>query len=346
MLTLAGCTGDNPAAVPTPSVSVTTSPTPTPPPPILAPLTGRPVPTKTIARRGVLAIKIDNAVPARPHIGLDKADVVYEEPVEGGITRFIALFQSRDVKTIGPIRSGRLADIDILRDYGRPILAYSGAAGYVSDALKRSDLILMRHGAFGSLFWRDRSRYGPHNLMSSTGALYRNAPRRPLLEVPPLFSFDRELPDAPTPSPSPSVLREPPAWPSGRTVRVPFSSPAYTAVWRYDEVTGLYRRWHGSRRHKVVSGRQITAANVIVMKVRAATGTRRDGAGNTTPQLTLVGSGAATLLRDGVRIRGTWHRASLGAHTTFVDTEGRPFVLAPGNSWIELLPTSRSASYS
>lgn len=344
---LTSCTGSEPSATPSPSGSATLSSSPTPPPPVLAPFTGRVASSSAIARRGVLAIKIDNATAARPHVGLDLADVVYEEPVEGGITRFIALFHSRDARTVGPIRSARLADIDILGDYGRAILAYSGAAGYVEKELRSADhLILMRHGAFGSLYRRDRSRRAPHNLFSSTTALYGAARPKPTLEVPPLFSFEDAIPEPPEPSPSPSATATPAAaWPSGKSVRIPFSSAAWTAVWRYNAATGLYRRWHGSNPHRVASGKQITAANVIVMKVRARPGSRADGAGNTTPQLTLVGSGAATLLRDGVRIKGTWRRASLSAATTFTDQLGRPFVLASGNTWIELVPTSKSASY-
>ena len=103
-------------------------------PPPVCPLTGAPAPHGTIPDRPVLAVKIENLPEARPQAGLDRADIVYEEPVEGGITRFIALFQCDEANQVGPIRSGRTTDPEILVQYGKPPLAYSGGAGQVRKA--------------------------------------------------------------------------------------------------------------------------------------------------------------------------------------------------------------------
>ncbi len=327
-----------------------TSPAPSasarPPRVVYGPLTGLPVASKARARRPALAVKIDNAVAARPHAGLDRADIVYEVPVEGGVTRFIAIFQSRDAATVGPIRSSRLSDIDVLAEYGRPLLAFSGAAGYVLAELPKANVVLLPHGSNGSIYWRQSGRFAPHNLMSSTRALYAAARGGNATPAPRLFGFDaRVLRRFPTalrwePSASPSPL-----WPSGEGVRVPFSSESWTAVWRYHARTGLYRRAHGSVPHRAADGKRITARNVIVMRVGSQVGGRPGGAGASTPQLQLVGSGAAVLLRDGVRINGRWSRSSAADRTVFTDDRGRPFALAPGNTWIEVVPTTVRPSY-
>jgi hypothetical protein len=296
------------------------------------------VASKALARRPVLAVKIDNAVAARPHVGIDRADVVYELPVEGGITRFIAIYQSRDARAVGPIRSSRLSDIDLLAEYGRPLLAFSGAAGYVLDALAGANLVLLPHGANGSIYWRESGRYAPHNLMSATRPLYGAGAGRGATRPPRPFAFG-ELPAAipfrtwpPEPPPRSTLPGR-----SGLHARISFSSESWTAVWDYR--TGLYRRSHGSVPHRTAGGTRITAQNVIIMSIVSRIGGASDKAGNTTPQLQFVGSGGAVLLRDGRRFEGRWSRASLAQATRFTDRRGRPFVLSPGNTWIEVVPT-------
>lgn len=303
--------------------------------------------------RPFLAVKIDNATAARPHAGLEKADLVYEEPVEGGITRFIAIFHSRNASTVGPVRSARLTDIDVLEQYGRVPLAYSGAAGYVLRAISRSRVISLAHGGLGSIYRRDGSRRAPHNLFSSTQGLYRAAraknpsvPREPFVFGELLEPPEPRAPASPSPvaSGSPSASPAPAAWPSGASVRIPFTSSAWTAVWRYDERAGLYRRWHGSTRHRVVSGKQVTARNVVVLRADT-TNRNRQAAARGTPELVLTGSGEATLLRDGARIKGRWKRASERDMFTFTDALGRPWTFGTGVTWIELVPSRIRPTY-
>jgi len=313
-----------------------------PPPPPDAPLTGV-VTTEALARRPLLAIKIDNHTAARPHIGLDDADIVYEEPVEGGITRFIAIYQSRNASTVGPIRSARLTDIDVLEQYGRVPLAYSGAAGYVLRAISRSKTISLAHGGLGSIYHRAGGRPAPHNLFSSTKELYAAArARNPSVPRAP-FTFGALL-EPPQPSGSPSPSTAPARWPSGASVRIPFTSAPWIAVWRYDERQRVYRRWHSSTPHRVAGGEQVTARNVIVMRVETRS-VNREAARRGTPQLALTGSGDAVLLRDGVRIAGRWSRAALSDMFAFTDARGRPWTFATGNTWIELVPTRIRPSY-
>lgn len=341
-LALGACTDSTPSArdddtTPSPP----TSPSPTaPPPPPRAPLTGL-VTNAAVARRPALAIKIDNHTDARPQVALARADVVYEEPVEGGITRFIAIFQSRSAGKVGPVRSARLTDIDVLAQYGRPILAFSGAAGYVLRAVRDANLVSLPHGGFGGLYRRDSSQWvAPHNLFTSTNGLWRLAARRRPSPVPNLFTFGPLVPPPPRPvptssaTPSPSPI--PQAYPGGRRVIVPFGG-AYTADWRYLASAGKYLRWSGSARHRLVGGGQISANNVVIMMVRTKN-TNRTAARKGTPQLKFVGYGPAVLLRNGVRVVGRWSRLTLQSPTVFTDSFGRPMTFAPGNTWFELVP--------
>jgi hypothetical protein len=349
-LLVTACTGSEPNALPSESPSPTPSmtPSPTPPPPVLAPLTGLKLASAAILGRPALAVKIDNHTGARPQVGLDKADIVYEEPVEGGITRFIAIFHSRDASKVGPVRSARLTDLDVLAEYGRPLLAFSGAAAYVLKAVRKANLVSLPHGAYGSIYRRDSSRWvAPHNLFTSTKDLWRVAAKRNTSPAPVKWAFGAPASPPPAPvavtspgaTPTPAIAR----WPRGVKATVPFGG-AWTSVWQFDYRLGRYMRFHGSVPHRAVTGTQLSAANVLVMRV-ATQRNNSQAAAHGTPELALVGSGEAVLLRDGVRIAGRWARTRLGAATTFTDSLGRPFVFAPGNTWVELVPTKIKPRY-
>ena len=332
LLALSACTTSSPNVAPSQSPSPSaTSPTPAPPP-AFATLTGLRLKDPATNRRPALAVKIDNHIDGRPQVGLDRADVVYEEPVEGGITRFIAIFHSQDATKVGPVRSARLTDLEVLREYGKPLLSFSGAAGYVLKAIRKSEfLVSLPHGRFPSIYRRDSSRwFAPHNLFTSTKDLWRVGRGTSATPAPVLFGFGEPAP----PPPSTGAI---PRWPRGRKATIPFGG-SYTAVWSYDGGSGRYLRWHGNVKHRTLTGGQVTAANVLVMRV-ATTRSNRDAAAHGTPELELVGSGEFVLLRNGIRIAGRWSRARPGAPTRFTDELGRPVLLAPGNTWIELVPT-------
>jgi hypothetical protein len=352
-LALGACTDTEPRAEPTAgptteSPSATPTPAPKPAPPLVAPLTGLPLKDARILQRPALAVKIDNHTAARPQVGLDKADIVYEEPVEGGITRFIAIFHSRDASTVGPVRSARLTDLQVLNEYRRPILAFSGAASYVLRAVRKASLVSLPHGAHPSLYHRASSYAAPHNLFTSTLALFHAARNRHTSPAPVKFAYGANVltpPPVPQPSVSPGATSTPAPgrWLRGRQVTVPFGG-AWTAVWKYDARIGKYVRFHASRMHRNANGVPVTAANVLIMRV----GTQRKSqaaAEHGTPELALVGSGEAVLLRNGVRIVGRWTRARNNAPTRFVDQLGRAFLFNPGVTWVELVPTKIKPRY-
>jgi hypothetical protein len=292
-----------------------------PPPPPSCPLTGQPAPHGRVPDRPALAIKVENLPEARPQAGLDRADVVYEEPVEGGITRFIVVYQCHDAGRVGPVRSGRTTDPKVLVQFGRPVMGYAGGQAPVVRAIDRAGVIDMNYNIAISAYIRDDSRAAPHNLYTSTRALWKAAKAKEGAPAP-VFAYDPEL-----------------AGPSrkARTVHLPFSS--YSDVfWKWSRTQAAWLRSHGTVPHLLEDGSQVQTANVVVMQVQVRSGPIVDAAGNHSPEVELTGSGKAYVFRDGRMIVGRWERPTLKDVTTFVTKAGAEIALAPGVTWVELLP--------
>lgn len=292
-------------------------------PPPSCPLTGEPAPHGLVPDRPALAVKVENLPDARPQAGLERADVVYEEPVEGGITRFIVVYQCRDAARVGPVRSGRTTDPKVLVQFGRPVMGYAGAQAPVVRAIDRAGVIDMNYTIAISAYSRDDSRPAPHNLYTSTRSLWKAAKAKDGAPAP-VFSYDPEL--------------------GGRsrkahTVHLPFSS--YSDVyWKWSRKQAAWLRSHGTVPHVLEDGTQVRAANVVVMQVQVTSGPIVDSAGNHSPEVDLTGSGKAYVFRGGRMIIGRWERASLNDVTTFATKGGTEIHLAPGVTWVELLPNT------
>ena len=140
---------------------------------LLSPFTGKPV--RSLNR--VLAVKIDNIVYARPQTGLARADLVYVLPVEGGLSRFLAVYSSDYPSVIGPVRSAREDDLELLRQFGRPAFAYSGATAALLPYIHRTARIVDLYDGIASGYYRDNSRIAPYNLYARTRQLLHQAPR-------------------------------------------------------------------------------------------------------------------------------------------------------------------------
>jgi hypothetical protein len=292
-------------------------------PPPVCPLTGRNAPGGKIPHRPALAVKIENLPEARPQAGLDRADIVYEEPVEGGITRFIALFQCNDAAKVGPIRSGRTTDPDILVQYGKPPLAYSGGANIVRKAIDRAGLTDISEPEAPQAYTRDPARVAPHDLFSTTAHLWAAAKLKTGAPHP-VFTYSDQL--------SLKARRV-------TDVHLPFSS--YSDVhWAWSKKDGAWLRSHGTVPHLLTSGEQVQATNVVVQVVNVVPGQIIDPAGNPSPEVDVTGKGKAYVFRDGKMIAGRWARASLHDVTTFVTRSGETIPLAPGNTWVELYPST------
>jgi hypothetical protein len=146
------------------------APTARPRPPLMSPFTGEPV-----ASLGpVIAVKVDNIKQARPQTGLSQADIVYVLPVEGGLSRFLAIFSSHFPPVIGPVRSAREDDLELLRQFGRPAFAYSGAQPQLLPVVERARIVDLYSGRVGGYF-RDHRRVAPYNLYAHTAQLRAEA---------------------------------------------------------------------------------------------------------------------------------------------------------------------------
>jgi DUF3048 family protein len=288
------------------------------------PLTGEPRGGgKDAPARPMLAVKIENTEAAYPLAGLNEADLIYEEPVEGGITRFIALYHCHDTTRGGPVRSARTTDPKILVQYtDEPILVYSGAAVQVTDAVNRADIVSFTETSANDGFTRDDSRSAPHNLYVSTRVLHRIAKTSKVDLSPPdpVFTFDEAVP-----TPSKRI----------HAATVTFSS-ATTAEWAWSD--GRWVRHLDGEPMLLEDGEPIVADNVVIQEVVLTESNIIDASGSRSPNVDLTGRGRAWILRDGRRIVGRWSRRSQDDVTVFETKSGDEITLAPGTTFVQLIP--------
>lgn len=355
-LVLAGCstsTADGPrlGAVERPTPT-TVSPTPTPEP---TPDGCDPAPFTGLADAGadpepVIAVKVENSYNARPQTGLEDADVVVVEMVEGGENRFMAIYNSTVPDVVGPVRSLRPMDAAILGQWSSPHLYYSGGQARFVTQVQNAGVVLHVDGDTG--FYRDSSRYPPHNLYLSLSdaAAGLEAPSDCLASV---FEFlDEDDDDAPSAKSGASDTADSTAdtAQADAAVGTPVTSvtvayPSVTSGWDWNG-TAWERSDNGSQNISASSGQVLTATNVLVLRVTTQDTGTYDAAGASVPETILVGSGEVTLFRDGQSFHGTWSKAGTNDPLVFTADSGEALELSPGNTWIELLPTQGSLSAS
>jgi hypothetical protein len=284
----------------------------------VAALTGRAADV-TVSERPMLAVKIDNYVAARPQWGLDQADAVLEVNVEG-VSRFIALFHSTLPPQVGPVRSARTGDLDLLTAMNRPVFAFSGANPGVTQwiASAASSEVLVDFSAQHSpCYSRSPDRAGPHNLLldptcALTAATNGGPARR-------LWTID------PAGVPPSSVTAA-----DDTTFTVPMDG--VHVEWTWDAASGSYLRSQNGQPHVAVSGARLTAANVVELATDYVPST----VDARSPNAITVGSGIAVVHRDGHAIPATWSRPSPYAPFTFRDaTTSQPIALDVGTTFLE-----------
>lgn len=280
------------------------------------PLTG--VPTKTFPLRPALAVKIDNVDAARPQSNIEDADVIYEEMVEGNLTRLVAVFHSHLPATVGPVRSIRTTDIDILDQLNTPLLAASGANSGVLAAVAGADLVNVNALEVGGAYYRDGSRRAPHNLYADTHALYLGAPSQG--GVPPsLFDYRQ-----PRTSPAGGVV--------AAGVTIAFGRADIDFTWS-STAKGWVRRQNGTT-HTTAAGRALAPANVVVLEVPYGV----SAADANSPEAHTVGSGTAHVFTAGQRVTGTWSRSDSSDPIRLLDANGDDIALTRGQTFVELAP--------
>ncbi|HEX2054732.1 MAG TPA: DUF3048 domain-containing protein [Actinomycetota bacterium] len=344
-LVAAACRNESePQAAPTREEASPAEPPP-PPEPVRCPLTGVEVPAGIDVNRPAMAVKIDNHPAARPQTGMETADIVYEELVEGGLTRFLAIYHCGDAQDLGPTRSARAVDPDILTQYAPVLFAYSGASPNVLAKVGRTaGVINLLHGSNGPAYARRSGRAAPHNLYTSTDKI-RARPAAQGVAGPPrtglVFNPRFGEPASPAASPSPAATGSPgapaapppPPGPPGNKVSFSYSGAAVVS-YTYDPASRRYLRSQGGGPHQAASGAQLGGTNVVVMKVPVSRG-------GSSPEIGVAGRGEAVVLRHGQAVVGQWVRPTLADQTTLLDAGGQPIQLAAGNTWINLLPNDR-----
>lgn len=283
----------------------------------VAPLTGLPDPKGIARRRPALTVKIENTYDARPQYGLEKADVVYEEIVEGGITRLAAIFNSHVVTKVGPVRSVRRTDREIVYPIGG-IFVFSGGAQYAIASIATAPVKLFSQSNSGGAMFRDPKRYAPHNLYVNIAVLMKTGGRP--TPPPALFTYRRWS----TPAPGARV----------RSFVVGFTN-GYATTFAWDSKTKSWDRSIFGAPDVTASHTRVSPKNVIVMSVHY-----KGGVGVMGAEATLTGSGTVNVFSGGRVVRGTWSRSTLRRPIVYRTGSGRVIALTPGQTWVDLLDVS------
>jgi hypothetical protein len=304
------------------------------------PLTGKPAKLGSVDKRP-LVVKIDNVPLARPHYGITQADMVFEILVEGFVTRLAAVYQSQDAQTIGNIRSARLADRS-LTPMVRGALVYSGTSTYEMPLIQgdASDGKYIDLSAdYTSGYYRVNFRPGPYNMFTSASAMRQ--------------AIAAKGGDGPQPVPSLGFLADPDHAPtiagmSGATaaadITIPYREDNSRVQYKYDDKTRTYGRWQNSAGKAVrdvdgVNNQPVAAANVVIIHTEIwEVAQIVDAAGAHAHDMRLVGTGSATIFRDGLRQEGTWSRATEGDLFTFKNAAGERILFDQGQTWIHVVP--------
>ncbi len=333
-LLAAGCTSSGSSAPtssappPPPSSSATPTPTPTHKPTVhhkhtvaVNPLTG----FGTAPKLPLIAVKIDDTAPGRPQLGIDRADVVYIEAVEGGLTRLAALFGTYK-PVVGYVRSTRPSDPDLLLQYGKITEAYSGGA---HDSLPRVH------------------RSGITSWSNDAGApFYRRVPRAASSYINLALNLRQVAEHTKTPPPHGN------GWTFAKRITGLHTEPGYnvrTVVtgsyqsgtpvqFRYNPKLHKYVRYINGERQHAADGRLVAAANVIIQSCHVVSHPRdTDVVGNPSQFTYTVGKGPVQVFRGGHRIFGTWSRKRPAFGTQLHAANGKPIPLTPGNTWVVLI---------
>jgi hypothetical protein len=289
-----------------------------------SPINGLPVADPALLHRRLLAVKIDNHPNARPHSGINHADVVFEIRVEG-ITRFLTLWMQSDAEFLGPMRSGRPTDATLLAALNQPTFAISGAQGWVQQLIRSSDINLLTETTPAA--FRVSFRRAPHNLYTTTVGLRADADAREYQDLPPtgpIWEFG--------PMPADAV--------AASAVHIDFRGTKVD--WTWDPTTGTWLRTadgreSGWRDEDGTEGR-------IGFPVLVALSSEQYS-NNGLPSSHTTGSGQAFVFADGKVVEGTWERETETEWYTLTDASGDTIQIPPGQAWISLVPDTGGLTY-
>ncbi len=326
-LTACGSNSASPTTAPT-----TASPTPTPPAIYTWSLTGEKAP-RDVRANPIMVVKVENDPSVRPQYGLDMADMVFEELVEGGITRFATVWQSQLPKELGPVRSVRHVDAAIAAPMA-DLFVFSGGARPTIRFIKKtitSNTKIYSEGAPG--MHRTRYHSMPHNLFlypdklivkgnktSSSDGFFVNPAQ--LAQNGATAWTDITMPATALKTPS---------------VALTFSNFEYSN-WTWDAPTGTWLRKDQGRVHTAADGTQIHAKNIVIIRVKTGDAGYNDPAGHFVPRTILTGTGTGYLLSNGLSIPIKWSKTTDRSQMALTDLMGAPVSIPIGNTWVELVP--------
>lgn len=305
----------------------------TPPPPPAEQAVAEPAKTTEVSRltgieypiadkindRTVTAVMVENSPDARPQSGLNEAGVVYEAVAEGGITRFVTLFQDTSPEIIGPVRSVRPYYLDFIGPYNAAI-AHVGGSGQALAEIKAQNIKDLDQFSNPGPYWRERTRYAPHNM-------YTNMKK--LKEV--------EKEKGWNPTEYTGLVRgadsTPSATPNASKINITMSSTNYNVEFNYDKATNTYLRSVGGRPHVDAQSNKQLAPKIVVVPVinRTQSGIYSVYAVN--------GSGKVFVFQNGTVTEGTWSKSGRNNQFTFTGADGQPLKLASGQTWITVAAT-------
>lgn len=286
-------------------------------------LTGEPI-SPELNKRHITGIMIENSPDARPQSGLKDAGVVYEAIAEGGITRFLCLFQESQPDYIGPVRSVRPYYVDLLLPYDSSIVHAGGSAEGLAK-VRNLGVKDIDHGPNAGAFRRISERYAPHNLYTSMGELDKVSNARGYTT-----STVKSLP---------RKAEKPGQAITARAIDLSISSPLYNVHYDYEQASNSYKRILGGKPHTDQRSGQQLSPKVVVALVMNYSQRGIYSVYQTT------GSGTMYVFQDGVVQKGTWSKAGEREQFTFADEAGKPLSLNAGQTWISLVKADNAVKY-
>lgn len=298
----------------------------------------------------IVVVKVENSYVVRPQKGLEVADMVVEELVEGGMTRFAAIYQSEFPEIVGPVRSVRHVDASISSPIADAFI-FSGGAKRTLRFLESKlspEVTVITEGGPG--MYRDNDYYAPHNLFLKTQEVLdslavTNTPSAGLFpeRTPQMLSLPEAAPASPEASPSvsstpvkkdvPKVIAE---------ARIDFST-LEQARWTWDAASGTWLRSQRSTPFVDFSGKQISTKNVVVLEVSTMDAGYKDPGGGYVPRSVMTSSGRGWVLSNGLAMPVTWNKEHVADPITFTDSTGAPVYVPEGRLWVELMPEDSGA---
>ena len=325
---------------------------------VTCPLCGTAVSEASTVKRRPVAVKVENDPKARPQSGLDKACLVYEETTEGGITRFMPIYLCREADHIGPVRSARPADIDIVYPY-YALFAHCGGGSPTLRMIEEAGIADLDELAWAGAYWRTHDRRAPHNLYTGTQRLRAAGDIAYPFEgeVSSPFKFlsasgikkmerdrEKEQKRAQEAAQESATNQYQPLITVVNQIAIPYTRVC-AVRYSYDPATGKFLRFVAGTPHTdLITGRQLAVDTVIVQYVTEGSSGMRDVRGAETPMLGIIGTGRAQVFVLGQLIDANWVKSSREEHTRYLDNSGDEIPIKPGSTWIELVPATKQVS--